>query len=229
MAANSDAASGNLYNDTAQSTLTDNFSFATWVYLNATGSSMEFFMNGVGGGFGQGWEFRYSGSAGKFQIDVSYVTGLSGSTTPSSGTWYHIVITRSSTSWKLYVNGSDDGVSDTSDPYSLDSSAKTVVFGVNDSGTSTTQEANGRLAYLGYWERVLTGTEISNLASCSTVPADLTTNLVISLPLTDSGSFGTNGGSGANFSTSGTLYIADNPSSCAVASSVKTLAALGVG
>lgn len=211
MAANSATDSGTL-SRASVTTANDNISLSLWLYLNATGRDHNIFENGITGGFGEGWGLNVSGSDNKLHIDVAFVVDITFTTALSASTWYHVVITRATT-WTAYLNGVSDGTG-TGVPFSIGGSDKTVLFGYNDSGSGVTASSSIRLANVGFWDRVITSTEISNLSSCSQVPSNLSSNLLVSLPLDNSGTFGTNGGSGGNFTTGGSLALADGPSQC---------------
>lgn len=225
MAAQSSTDAGMLEVASVSSAVTD-ISIAAWVKISSTGRQHFIFENGVTGGFGQGYGVFVEAADNKVHVDIAFVADVAGTTVLSSGVWYHVVVTYTALNWTIYINGSSDGTG-AGVPFALDANAKTTWFGYNDSGTTFVKNFNGDLAEVGFWDRVLTGTEISNLASCSKKPGDLTTNLLVYLPLTSSASFGTNQGSGGNFTVDGTLTQTTPPSLCGVVTNFLSL--LGTG
>jgi hypothetical protein len=93
---------------------TGDFTIEAWIYWNSLASESAIFY-----GSGVGWVL-YVYPANRLQWGrASPLTGvnlLTGSTTLATGQWYHIAVTRSSGTVKLWVNGTLDGsVSDTQD------------------------------------------------------------------------------------------------------------------
>lgn len=230
MAANSHTNSGSLYRNSV-TTANDDISLSFWAYFNSLSSDQyQVFQNGTTGGFGEGWGLYVSASDSKFHIDVAFVVDITFNTVLSTGTWYQCILIRDSGTWKMYINGTQEGNTATDDPFGIGGSDKTVLFGYWSDGSTLANDATDmRLSKVGFWDRVLTGTEISNLASCSTTPDDYSTNLLVSLPLDNSGTFGTNGGSAGNFTTNGSLALADDPAQCSAAPTVHHLNLLGIG
>lgn len=228
MAANSATDSGSLSRTFVDGS-TDNFSLSFWINFNTVTSDQNYvFMNGHSGSSGAGWGLYFSGTDQKLHADVCFVSDVSFSQVFTASTWYQVVLTKSSGTWTLYVNGSAATTTGSGTPFTPDSS--TIFFGWNNDGTIT----NGtsiQLAECGYWNRVLTGTEIAGLSTCANKPGDFTTNLIVYLPLTTSASFGTNLGSGGNFTLNGTLAQTSPPSQCSVSTAqyFPQLSTLGVG
>jgi hypothetical protein len=217
MAANSATNSGSLYR-AAVSTGVDNFSFSSWIYLNSLAADDYcIFQNGTTGSFGEGWGLFYNSSLGKLAVDVNFITEIDFNTTLSVSTWYHVILTRNAGTWTCYINNVAEATTSTSTPFAISANSRTCVFGYWTDGTTINNNGtNMRMSKVGYWDRVITGTERANLANCSQVPSDLATNLLVSLPLSASASFPTNGGSAGNFTLNGTLADASEPSSCVV-------------
>lgn len=192
---------GNL-NASPLSTTLDGISFFCWVKLDTGGVYHEIFVNGRDGDFGEGYEFIVH-TSNILRIGVSYVGTLASSLSITDTNWHFVGFTRSSGTWTIYLDSSSETVG-TSSPYSLNpSNSKTIIGGYNDSGTIASS-FRGSIARVGYWERVLSGAEITSLYNGALV-STLSSNLVIDNRLNDSANFGVNAGSAGNFTETGTL------------------------
>jgi len=100
------------------------FAIETWINKtvnNGGDNALMFAYGGDQGGWGTiGWIFRLNGSD---QISFQQNNGsggagftLNGSTALSNNTWHHVAIVKSGTSYKLYLNGTEDGSTTGSNP-----------------------------------------------------------------------------------------------------------------
>jgi hypothetical protein len=84
------------------------FTIEFWVYLNSTSSNpqiISFNPTSTNGAY----PLIYIGGSTTFAYYVNNSEVITGSTTPSTGAWYHVAICRSGTSTKLFVNGTQQG------------------------------------------------------------------------------------------------------------------------
>jgi len=84
------------------------FTIEFWVYLNSTSGNpqiISFNPTSTNGAY----PLIYIGGSTTFAYFVNNSEVITGSTTPSTGTWYHVAICRSGTSTKLFVNGTQQG------------------------------------------------------------------------------------------------------------------------
>src|SRR3989344_4897183 len=105
-----------------------------------------------------------------FTLDSSKMTlvtanGGSGYSTfvswsPSTGTWYHIAVTKTGTTVNFYVNGSQQGTTQTIGSSGINDSNSTFVIG-SDAGNG--DFFDGRIDDVRVWTRALSSTDISNL------------------------------------------------------------------
>ena len=92
----------------------DNFSVAFWIYFDTTPQNNDFIWSS---------NKTLSGANNKSQIYISTALGqpnirvnikgstnrtLYSTTSPGTGTWYHVVLTRNGSNVKLYVQGSEE-------------------------------------------------------------------------------------------------------------------------
>jgi hypothetical protein len=88
---------------------TGDFTIEFWVYYNS-GLNADVVLydarptstNGV-------YNILYSNSTGKIVYSTNSADRITGTTTMSTGTWYHIALARSGTSTKLFLNGTQEG------------------------------------------------------------------------------------------------------------------------
>jgi len=191
---------GALYKTTDQ--VDDNISFFCWIKKSADGSK-DIFSNGNNGSFGEGFSFRLN-SSNKLAIDLSYLAELASSfDLTGDSAWHFVGFTRNSGTWKIFFDGSSETVG-TTNPYGISADKKIIIGGKNNDGT-VAYNFDGDIARAGYWESVISDANIALLYAGSLV-SDIG-GAYIDLPLNDSGAWGTNGGSGGNLTTDGTLTL----------------------
>lgn len=146
------------------STATDNITVSCFVNLDAKVSE-EIVSNGYSNGVsaGTGYQLRFSNSNQRFQFDIALVAGITGTTNPNTGEWYHLLGQISAGTAYLYVNGASEGT-----PTAATAFAPSTYFNIgcikSDTGTAGTF-TDGRICEVGLWNRVLSASEISGLAS----------------------------------------------------------------
>jgi hypothetical protein len=132
---------------------------AMWVKATSfTGNMNTAFIKQAGNNYAFGTALS---SAGKALLYASSAAGsfdtLTGASTLSTGTWYHVVaVARSATDRELYINAASDGTA---------TASRTILsptqFSLGSYGTSASDTLNGELDEVGFWSRALTTTEIS--------------------------------------------------------------------
>lgn len=195
---------GSLSRSPVSSSFTD-ISFFCWVKIADNSDSHIIFTDGTSGGYGNGFSFYVNDSAdGNYlALDIAYIADLESTLAITDNEWHFVGFTRRSSDneWTIYLDGNSDDVGSTG-PYSHDGNAKNVIGGWNNEGTPTA-DYSGSIARVGFWGSLLTSGNISSLYggdAVSTIGSPL-----IDLPLDDSAAWGTNDGSGGNFTENGTL------------------------
>jgi hypothetical protein len=94
-------------------------------------------------------------NAGKILFFTNSADRITGTTTLSNDTWYHIALCRSGTSTRLFINGAQEGSTYSDSTNYLNGSSRPVVMG-NGTGTPGGTVFNGKISNL----RVLKGTAL---------------------------------------------------------------------
>jgi hypothetical protein len=143
------------------------WSFCVWVWRNSATSHAGIITEPNiptshlnNGGCVSGWftDGRlYVGTHGAHGFD-HYSVG----TSTATGSWVHIAHTKSSTQSIFYINGS--AIASTySTTYTTSGSTKRTLGNAWNDGPSVMWALNGKMQDLGFWTKVLTPTEISNI------------------------------------------------------------------
>jgi len=143
---------------------TTNISFGGWINAESWVNEATFFMNGVTGGFGQGYALQQLVSGGnKIRIDLAFVAAIVSTSTFSTGTWIHVMATRGASTWNIYINGASEATS-TSSPFGLDTNSNTVLGARVNSGGTYDNHFDGLMAEWAFWTRELSAAEVASLA-----------------------------------------------------------------
>ena len=106
-----------------------------------------------------GNKIRLSASDG-----TSYTNIITGSTNITKTTeWFHVVVTRGSNSFTLYINGASDGTGTYSG--SLWDNNQPIEFGQGN-GTSNSEKLNGLMDEIAIWDDDLTSSEVVSFLVC---------------------------------------------------------------
>ena len=156
---------------------TGDYTASLWVNLDTVAQNKTFLYLGKNDASSDYISLRTKNVSGyKFQI-LGLVSGsavCTGTTTVTSGTWFHLAYTRSGTTVKLYVNGS------------LETTATNAAFGAGFGTSSNTDtligcfrgnviNIDGKVDEVAVWDSVLTASEITKVYN-SGEPFDLTSN-----------------------------------------------------
>lgn len=156
---------------------TNNWSMSAWFKLESTGSGVvqSIIVNGVDGAYGQGFGMVVDNDVLKGLFP--YVTWIGGSSSLSTGAWYHACFVRNSGTAQLYLDGSTAGSSSASSPYSLDPASDTVIGARRTTTPGFDWYFDGLLSRVAMWDRALDGSEITALAGGAEA-TDYSTNLL---------------------------------------------------
>lgn len=141
----------------------DIMTLETWVKLESTTGSMYIVSKRVGAGNQRSYSWTFNATQLEF---VTFTDGASAGVnvtvawTPSTGVWYHTAVTKNGTSIKFYVDGAQQGTTQTgSNGTIFNGSAPFEVGGnVADAGN----DFDGRMVLMRAWSTERTVTEINN-------------------------------------------------------------------
>jgi len=149
--------------------LSGDSSFSFWVNFTAvpaSGAAMWLFQKfGASGNYGyRAYQFNNGGTQGLwFECSANGTTNTSATVnwTPSTDTWYYLtfVYTASAGSCKFYVNGSQQGATQTGLATSIYNNASPFCLGSQNGA----QALNGSMDEAGIWSRALSSTEVTSL------------------------------------------------------------------
>lgn len=153
------------------SALTPNaISIAAWVKRNSTGTLDQILTRDYadsGNANTRAYQFRLDTTdvAQFVPFNASSVGVITGSTTISSGTWYHIVGTWDGTTINLYVNGTSDATGVSFSGTLRSGGANNTYIGADQNGGAGAPANffDGAIDEVGIWNRALTGAEITQL------------------------------------------------------------------
>lgn len=164
---------GAAYNGSAYHTISDNtaikpnsdFSLQMWVNITSTATSYQMFIaKGENAGDTRSYELRQFGTTSQIELQArtgggSYMQARS-TTAIGTGTWKHIVYTRTGTTQKIYIDGTSDTLaSNVTQSGTLDYSTDALWFGQRNGGL----RLNGKMDEIGIWNVALTATEVTDL------------------------------------------------------------------
>lgn len=179
-------------NDSASLSITGNMTIELWVNLDSLPSStnrMAFVAKYVGTGNQRSFQARFFNNSGTYQLEFVNSAAGSGDVvtvavnwTPSIGTWYHLafVYTAAAGSCKFYVNGVQQGTTQTGLNTSLFDSTAPLELGITDGNAPL----DGKLADIRVWNTARTAAQIANFAGSQLQGSE--TGLVAYYPLQSS-------------------------------------------
>jgi len=144
------------------------FSFAAWVYLDTKSATRVFVCKGDANSTTNiEYALDYSASGDRFRLIVGNGAGafvvLNADTlgSPSTGTWYFIVAWHDSVADTVNISVNNGAVDSAS--YSSGSFNSTFEFTLGTYSVFHTNFQDGRIAGVGFWKKVLSATERTNL------------------------------------------------------------------
>jgi hypothetical protein len=118
---------------------TGDFTVECWAYFNSlsgTPSLIDFRPSGTNGAY----VFVYANGSSSINLFVSSAIRITGTIALSTATWYHVALTRSGTSTKLFVNGTQVGSTYTDSTSYLGATGRPII-GAN--GANLADNLNG--------------------------------------------------------------------------------------
>jgi len=154
------------------------FTLECWLFSNNVTAGDQVLMN-IWDDYSsapQAWDFRING-AGKvfFQIDVASAdtTIFTSTTTLSNSQWYHLAITRSGNTFRLFINGTLDSTTTNSSTISS-GTAPLCIGGYSGSSQADKETVNGYLSNV----RIVKGTALYTSAfTPSILPLETVSNM----------------------------------------------------
>jgi len=141
------------------------FSIAGWIKIASNSVHYELLAKGTEAIYSNGWMLRVSYGVVNFNLyqDVSNNYSSNGTTNMGDGNWHFIVVTRASNVLKIYIdNGADEASSTINGTVTTTSNAYNCTMGCYDDG-SRTNFFNGLVDEMGFWSKVLSSTEKTDL------------------------------------------------------------------
>lgn len=139
------------------------FSFSCWIVFNSTSSTRAIFERW--GNSQNSYLLRFSGNQLQFFTSSNGTNdaGVSVSWTPSTGVWYHLGLTKNGTSVKFYVNGAQQGTTQTM-PYGTPFVGTSPFrIGTSFNGGTASDWFFGGFDAMGVWNSELTSGNMSAL------------------------------------------------------------------
>jgi hypothetical protein len=85
------------------------FTIELWLYRNATGQTILVDSRPSGGGGASAYYVLYVNTSNVVTWITAGSVRITGTTTIANSTWYHLAVSRSGSSTKLFVNGTQEG------------------------------------------------------------------------------------------------------------------------
>lgn len=180
---------GAIYNGSAYHTISDNtaikpasdISISLWVNITSTSSYQMLLAKGENTGDTRSYEVRCFGTTTRIEVQMRTGGGsydASQTTTAiGTGTWTHIVFTRTGTTHKIYINGVSDTLSSSvTTSGSIDYNADDLWFGQRNGAF----RFNGKLDEVGIFNVALTQSEVNELYNSGTgISYPFTTSITV--------------------------------------------------
>lgn len=171
----------------------DDISAFAWVKFESVVSWETIIQHYLQSGNQRSWSFYHDGSNLNFELSNNgsgTTTSAVVAWTPSTATWYYIGFTYdvSAGEVKFYVNGSQQGTTQTGKDTSYYASSARLLIGSFYDGSASSGSFDGLIEEVGLWKKVLTTGEISDLYNSGNGlpyydPTDIKNNTLLSTSL----------------------------------------------
>jgi hypothetical protein len=146
--------------------VSNDITYACWVRIVATGRNDFVIWNDSGAT--DAIDFYVNGSTvleAAVQIDSGGFGVVSGATTLSISTWYHVALVKNANSWQIYLNGATDGSPLTAARTLANHGSDTLWIGSNHSAFSPSAGFNldGQMADVRIYNRALSAADVAQL------------------------------------------------------------------
>lgn len=154
--------------DASQSGLdfSDALTFSMWVKFESALGREYYIAKRLGAGNQRSYLW-YQADANSMNFDWqsngTTGTGVAVSWSPSTSTWYHIVVTKTGTSVKFYVNGSQQGTTQTGAFSTIFNGTTKFEIGQWTEDAASNRSFDGFIDEVGVWNRALDASEIAQL------------------------------------------------------------------
>jgi len=140
---------------------TNSFTLELWANFANTNGAPAMLSSDAGAGAQNKWIFCLNGGILQFQINGAYGAALIGSYafSPALDQWYHVAVTRQSTNYVFFINGS--AVSTNNDSRAIPNSASPLMIGEAEGNYFF----NGLLDEISIYNRALAASEIAAIYS----------------------------------------------------------------
>lgn len=144
----------------------DALTFAMWVKFESALGREYYIAKRVAAGNQRSYLW-YQNDANNMNLDWSSDgsagAGVTVAWSPSTATFYHIAVTKSGTTVKFYVNGSQQGTDQTGGFSAIFNGSAPFEVGQWTDDAASLRSFDGFMDEIGVWSRALSGTEISQL------------------------------------------------------------------
>ena len=141
------------------------FTLETWVKFNAISGTDILVAHDEGAGAVNKWIFWLQGGSLGFHLNGSVVVNITSDATftPTLGQWYHVAVTRSGTTYKFYLDGTQNGT-DRFDANTVPTATAPLTLGKAEALAAL----NGMLDEVQIFNRALSAGEIQSVYNAST-------------------------------------------------------------
>jgi len=154
------ASGGKLLSTTSPLTGSGDWTFNCWINPNSTGTNINVVDFGDSSQVSKSIMFIYRlGSDDKIHVDTAGAGLITSGSTYNSNAWYMLTLTKSGNNFALYMNNSADGTGTTTG-VTLGSNLLSIGY---DNPNSRWSWTTGGIDEVGFWTRVLSGAEITQL------------------------------------------------------------------
>ena len=167
-------------------TPTGDFSISLWFNTNSASTERHIISNvhKQGGAAGQwkGWDiFTYASKVYFRLCNTNVNSDVISTTTISNSTWYHVTVTKSGTTQKIYINGALEATNNSAVTQNYTSPNYPVIgaqFYHTGAGYDTSTLFNGKVDAVSYWDKALTQSEITELYNSGNGKQYVNTNII---------------------------------------------------